>query len=399
MKKLWSKFLAPLVVVICLLSGCSAGMRSSVMHGLPLPSMGAQPQKIALLLPLQGQYAASAQAIRNGFLAAYYYDKQNNSSVPDVVVLDTSMQNVRSVYDQAVAQGANFVVGPLTKDQVSELASSSNLPVPTLALNSLDTNQAVPNNMYFFGLSPRDEAIQAAEKASQDGHHNAIVIAPATPWGQGVASAFTQRWQSLGGTVVGNLAFTHEQNLSTDIGNLLQVDKSVRSSQGFKKAIKDKVPLNQLHRQDFDMVFIVASPSQARLIRPLLKFYFAGNIAEYATSSVYSGRPSPMHDRDLDGIMFCDMPWTLDDNGQLSPNLAAIKSRIIALWPSSYQSYPKLYAMGIDAYNLVQNFNRLGSSSQSALPGATGNLYISGSHEISRQLPWARMQNGVPVLY
>lgn len=400
MKKLSAKLLIQLLVVTCcLLAGC-AGMRSSGTHGLPLPSMGlsgaSQPQKIALLLPLQGQFGASAQAIRNGFLAAYYNDKQNNAAVPDVVVLDTSMQDVRNVYEQAVSQGANFVVGPLTKEQVSELASSNNLPVPTLALNTLNTNQAVPNNMYFFSLSPRDEAIQAAEKARQDGHHNAIIIAPATPWGQGVANAFAQQWQSQGGSVVGNLAFTHEQNLSTDIGNLLQVDKSVRSSQGFKKAIKEKVPLNDLHRQDFDMVFVVASPAQARLIRPLLKFYFAGNVPVYATSSIYSGQPSPMHDRDLDGIMFCDMPWILNSS-QLSPNLAAIKSRIIALWPGSYQSYPKLYAMGIDAYNLVQNFNRLGNSPQSALPGATGNLYLSGSHEISRQLPWARMQDGVPV--
>lgn len=370
------------------------------MVGLPSPSTvpsGQPAQKIALLLPLQGQYGASAQAIRNGFLAAYYDDKQQGKNVPNVVVLDTSMQDVRTVYQQAIAQGADFVVGPLTKPQVGELASSGNLSVPTLALNTLDTNQSPPNNMYFFSLSPRQEAIQVAQKARQDGHHNAIIIAPATPWGQTTANAFAQSWQSMGGQVVGNLAFSREQNLADDMGNLLQVNKSVRSSKGFKKAMQDKIPLNQMRRQDFDMVFIVGSPSQARLIRPLLKFYFAGNIPVYATSSVYSGTPSPMHDRDLDGVMFSEMPWVLDATSQLPSNLGAIKSRIMSLWPSSYQTYPKLYAMGVDAYKLVQNFNRLSNSPSSGLAEATGTLYLGPGHDIDRQLQWARIENGVPV--
>ena len=83
------------------------------MVGLPSPSTvpsGQPAQKIALLLPLQGQYGASAQAIRNGFLAAYYDDKQQGKNVPNVVVLDTSMQDVRTVYQQAIAQGASIIV-------------------------------------------------------------------------------------------------------------------------------------------------------------------------------------------------------------------------------------------------------------------------------------------------
>lgn len=390
-----SKIITRLFLVIsCLLAGCSSVSQSGV--GLPSPGVSAaQPQHVALLLPLQGQFGPSGQAVRNGYLAAYFADKQQNPNVPTVSVVDTSNTNIRDAYSQAISNGANFIVGPLTKPEVQQLAAS-NITVPTLALNSLDNNQSVSGNIYFFSLSPRDEADQAAQKAWQDGHRQAIVIAPATPWGQNIANAFENRWKSQGGQIVDTLAFNSGKNLSSSIGNLLHVDKTIVSSQGFKKAMKDKVPLSQLHRQDFDVIFLVASPSQARLIRPLLKFYFVGSIPVYATSSIYTGTPSPNTDRDLDGIIFCDMPWVLP--GSLPSGIATIKSRIATLWPNSYSSYSKLYAMGVDAYQLTTHLGQLSGSPQSGLNEATGALYLGPQHQIYRQLQWAQMRNGVPVL-
>lgn len=384
------------LVISCLLAGCS----SVTQPGLGLPSPGitaAQPQHVALLLPLQGQYGASGQAVRNGYLAAYFADKQQNPNVPTVSVVDTSSTNIHDAYNQAINNGANFVVGPLTKPEVQQLASS-NVVVPTLALNSLDGNQSASGNIYFFSLSPRDEADQAAQKAWQNGYQRAIVIYPATPWGQNIANAFESRWQAQGGQVVDTLAFNSGRNLASSVGNLLHVDKSIVSSQGFKKAMKDKVPLTQLRRQDFDVIFLAASPSQARLIKPLLKFYFAGNIPVYATSSIYTGTPSPNNDRDLDGIIFCDMPWVLAGPSQLPSGIGMIKSRVATLWPNSYSNYSKLYAMGVDAYELTAHLNQLSGSPQGGLSEATGTLYLGPQHQIYRQLQWAQMRNGVPVL-
>lgn len=390
-------FTRVLVFVCCLVAGCS----SVKQPGTNLPAFGllngSQPQRVTLLLPLQGQYGASGQAIRNGFLAAYYNAKQQNPNVPSVNVVDTSSNNVRGMYEQAVGSGTNLVIGPLTKPEVQMLASSGNLQVPVLALNSVDA-QNPPNNMYFYSLSPRDEADQAAQKAMLDGLHRAIIIAPNNDWGQNIAGAFAARWQSQGGEIVDTLAFSTKQNLSSAIGNLLHVDKSIVSSQGFKKALKDKVPLDQLRRQDFDVIFLVASPQQARLIKPLLKFYFAGGIPVYATSSIYGGTPSPTNDRDLDGIIFCDMPWVLAGS-QLPADIGSIKARIASTWPnSSGGSYAKLYAMGVDAYQLSAHFNQLSGSPQGGLSEATGTLYLGPQHQINRQLQWAQIRNGIPVL-
>lgn len=383
------------VVISCLLAGCSSvGELGTGANNAALPSPQNQPQKVALLLPLQGQYASSAQAIRNGFMAAYYNQKQKNPNAPEVSVLDTSSQDVKSVYSQAISNGATFIVGPLTKNQVQELAGQNNLTVATLALNTLDS-QRPPNNMYLFSLSPHDETQQIAARARQDGHERAIIIAPATAWGQTVASSFAASWQQMHGQIADTYLFNKQQELSAGIGNLLHVDKEVVSSQGFKKVQEEGIPFDQLRRQDFDVVFLAASPQQARLIKPLLNFYFAGHVPVYATSTVYSGKPSPQNDRDLNGIMFCDMPWVLDNSSQLPANIGSLQSRVASLWPDSFNNYSKLYAMGIDSYFLISDLNGLRSGS---IDGATGDLSLDSSRQVHRKLQWAKIEDGVPVL-
>jgi outer membrane PBP1 activator LpoA protein len=384
-----------LIIFITLLVGCANMQPNNGSVGLPRPIVQ-QPQKVALLLPLQGQYSGSAQAIRNGFLAAYYHDKQRNPNIPSVTVLDTSGKDVRTVYQQAVNEGATFIVGPLTKPQVSEL-SQEKLSVPTLALNTLDGQQRVNNDLYFFSLSPRDEAEQVAQKAFQDGHHQIIIIAQGTPWGQSIANTFAQRWQELGGQIVDTLAFSSRQDLSESMRNLLKVEKKITTSKGFREAQENKVPLTDLRRQDFDSIFLVASPQQGRLIRPLLRFYFAGNVPVYATSSIYAGVPSPQFDNDLNGVIFADMPWVLDNQSQLPSGMGEVQASVMSLWPSSYNNYAKLYGFGVDAYNLVDDLNRLVSSPQQGISGVTGTLYLGPQHQIFRRMEWARMQSGTPA--
>lgn len=377
-------------IISCFLAACtSLSSAGGVSPNYSAGAMGgAAPQKIALLLPLQGSVAGSAQAIRNGFLAAYYTDKQNNANTPSVSVIDTS-SDVRSAYQQAVAQGASVIVGPLTKPQVQQLASMGNLPVPTLALNTIDTNNA-PNNLYFYGLSPRDEAAQAAQRAWQSGYRRALIMAPANAWGQGIANAFVQQWQSQGGQIADTLAYGSNQDLTLQMARFLHVSQ-IKS----KKPTKDTPPpTGPIRRDDMDVIFVVASPQQGRLIKPLLKFYYAGSVPVYATSSIYSGTPSPRFDRDLDGVIFGDMPWVLLSPGQLPGNLGMIHNRIETTWPSSFKNDPKLYALGVDAYRLAFNLNRMPNNP--GIPGATGKLYMGPQHIVLRGLTWAQIRGGVP---
>ncbi len=63
------------------------------------------------------------------------------------------------------------------------------------------------------------------------------------------------------------------------------------------------------------LIFMLATPRQARLINPQLSFYRASRLPVYATSQVYTGYPDSSLDTDLNNVAFCDMPWILDSNG------------------------------------------------------------------------------------
>ena len=355
-------------------------------------------KQVALLLPLTGPLGSKGTAIRNGFFAAYYADKKNNPNTPNVKVIDSTSGPISDIYQQAIAQGADFVVGPLTKDNVKKLSAMSQLPVRTLALNSLIQPTDNQPLLYQFGLSPIDEVSQVIHKAWQENHTRAIVITPNNSWGDGINQAFSQQWQQRGGVIVDSLRFSNLSNLSTQIRSLLNINLAQQRYQQLKNTVRSKLRFVPYRRQDVDMIFLAAQPNTARQIRPLLKYYYAGNVPVYALSTIYSGTANTRLDRDLNGIIFCDMPWVLNPYKMLSPSLLQIRGTIKQLWPHSYQSNIKLYALGVDAYRLVGSLTKLSLLPKFGISGATGRLYLDSNQHIYRRLLWAQMNNSQPTL-
>ena len=89
---------------------------------------------IALLLPLKSAlFVHAAEAVQAGFLTA----ASNSPSLPvRIYGFADESKDVTALYQAAVASGARAVVGPLTRNGVAALAASSNINVPTLALNN-----------------------------------------------------------------------------------------------------------------------------------------------------------------------------------------------------------------------------------------------------------------------
>ncbi len=330
------------------------------------------------MLPLHGRYAGPSQAIRNGFLAAHDADKKQRHVESQVNIIDTSGKNVVELYQRAVDQGANVIVGPLTKEEVQRVANLPEHSVPTLALNMPDT--ALPKSMRFyqFGLSPIDEYQAIAQKAYASGYRKAIILTPNTAWGKTAAITLNKQWQALGGRVVEQLAYaTSMQQLSHEIPHLLKVTQGEKPNQP------------STHRQDFEVILLAApSPTNAKEILSLLKYHYAHHIPVYATSSAYSGIPNPAQDQELNGLYFCDIPWI--STAQLSEPLASIKQHTKTLWSNHYHQFPRFYALGVDAYRLVSN-------ATGAQYGATGYLTVDRENKIHRQLRWFQIRNGLPV--
>ena len=341
------------------------------------------PKHIALLLPVSGPLSGPGRAIQDGFMAAF--DASSRRAFTDVRVYDTNTEKAVIRYQQAIEQGADYVVGPLSKADVSAVAAI-NHPVPTILLNDVDGH--VDGHAYQFGLSKANEARQVAAKARKNGLLRALIIAPASVWGDEVVNAFSSQWRATGGTVVDTLHYTAQDDVNTRIRQFLQVSDSEAREKHLKQILGAHIESTPTRRQDFDVIFLVAFPSKARQIMPMLKYYYAGDMPVYATSSVYAGHANPMQDRDLDGVIFCDMPWVFTHQmGQRN-------------WPEQYNSYNRLYALGLDAFALSNQLNQLILFPALGVSDQSGVLYLSSNQHIARILAFAQFHQGraMPII-
>jgi outer membrane PBP1 activator LpoA protein len=338
------------------------------------------PKNIALLLPLSGKFASLGNATRSGFMTAYYQESAKTGYQQNIAFYDTNNANLPSLYQEAVSKGAEIVIGPLTKEDVKLLSSSGNFTVPTIELNYTDQWGSLANNLYQFGLSPMDEAKQVADKAWETGHTRAIIIAPQSEWGESVAKALTSRWQSNGGTIVDSYYFGATANLSADIPKLLHINTKEDRSKTLDQT--DKTTLALQRRQDFDVVFLLAPPQTARQIVPLLKYYYIGKTPIYATSVVYSGAPQPQKDSDLNGVFFCEIPWTLNRSGYAVSDSAAGSNRLVAV--------------GRDAYFISSDLSRYAALPNFPMYGTTGAITLGPQKQFYRRLAWAQFHGGQP---
>ncbi len=350
-----------------------------------------QPGHLALLLPLSGGFAKAAEAVRDGFLAAYYQRAQSDYQ-PVIQIYDSGENpaEIAQVYARAVAAGAEFVVGPLSKEAVTALSQSPNLTVPVLALNYSDDAQSAPAHFFQFGLAPEDEARQVAERAWLEGHSHAVAIVPAGDWGARVLHAFETQWRQLGSSVVETQTYeANENDFSVPLRRLLNIDESENRARALRAALQTDLKFEPRRRQDVDFIFMAAFPRQARQIPSQLKFFYAGDLPIYATSHIYQGRPDLVKDRDLDGVSFTDIPWLLDDD--TSP----LRQAVEAAWPNA-GSLRRLQALGADAYQLIPYLDLLRGSSHEEFSGASGRLTVGNDNRVRRTPLWARFSKGEP---
>lgn len=335
-------------------------------------------QHIALLLPLTGQLSGPGNAILDGFMQAALA----TGNTPKIDTWNTDAADIEALYRDAVASGADYIIGPLEKKGAQKIASMKH-PVPTLLLNSTGT---VDKNLWNFGLSPVVEARQLAGKARTMGYSRALVIVPEGEWAADIASAFTEQFQHEGGIIVDSLQYNLRDNPDPAVKTLLDVKKSEARIAVMKKLLGRKLETVAARRQDFDMVFVLAWPQKGRQLIPLLRYYYAGDTAIFATSNIYAGNPNPLGDRDLDGVIFCDVP------GMLTADASPEATRN---WPEELNSYARLYALGQESWQLARQLRQL--MVLPAIAGAKSTLYLNPEQQIAHRMDFAKFVNGVPV--
>ncbi|MDC0221990.1 penicillin-binding protein activator [Gammaproteobacteria bacterium] len=347
-----------------------------------------RPRHIALILPLQ---EATGNAIQEGFLSAYYQSLSVSRDVPQISVFDsTGLTDINDTFDQAVASGADLIIGPLNKKLVNQISERIEIPVPTLALNYTDEDR-LAENLFQFGLAPEDEISQVINLAWEAGYRNAAVIMPDNLDYQRLEKFFSETWTNQGGQIVSSARFIGDSGYAEVIKRLMAID----SSEARAEKLLDLLPRLNMEftprrRSDIDFIFLVANPRQGRQLKPTLAFYFAGDIPVFSMPSVYDGQENQTGNRDLDGIIFTDAPWVLNPTHQL-------RDEVNTNLRQAQGPLQRLRAMGIDSFRLYPRLKQFSNNSISSVSGTTGVLTMSENRRIHRSLTTARFEDGIAV--
>ncbi|WP_229483688.1 penicillin-binding protein activator [Massilia horti] len=313
------------------------------------PGPAAMPQptpnhtiRIALLLPLKSStLAKAAEAVRDGFMAAWDHDR--DGFLIDVIATGDTPQEGLDAYARAAAE-ADIIVGPLTRSSIDLLAGSAVLIRPTIAL-SHSQGVALPRQMLAVGLSNESEADQVAQWAALE-HPNgrALVLAGPAVWQQRIAKAFEASWADLG---------RYSQRVDLPIENNT-VDKDALDQLGVRVGVDRP-----------ELLFAALDPNELRQVRSALVLV----IPSYGTSSINPGEPGTKVP-ELDGIRLVDLPWVvLHDN----PGVMAYPRRHAS---GQALDLDRMYALGIDAFRIARQVVQH-PNAPFTLDGVTGLLTIS----------------------
>ncbi|RCU49874.1 hypothetical protein DU002_09595 [Corallincola holothuriorum] len=358
------------------------------------------PKRIGVLLPLTGRFKSQGEAIRDGMVFGYL-----KTAMPDLTVTfyDTAAEGALQALEQAQLAASDFIIGPLLKGNVETLLSEATLTTPLLALNRIDG--AVDNaSLFFFPLAPEDEAVQAAQRMWNDGHRYPLLLLPKGGLGSRIAAAFEESWMQLVSSnqldpnddtkqSVEVRYYSDRKAMQKMVEQALGVNESQARIRHMKGLFGSKLEVEPRSRRDLDAVYLFSNPIETRLLKPFVDVTvspFADQLPIYASSRSHEKSLAQGQARELTGVMFSEIPLLLPASEEQSSTRDASK----ALWPQRSASEQRLFALGLDAYQLIGQLAQMRAFPGFSVEGMTGRLQVSEDGQIKRELNWAKMRNG-----
>ncbi len=360
-------------------------------------------KRIAVLLPLSGRLRNQAQQIKQGILAAYLASlaapNTDNNPSQSLYFIDTNKTQDDELTSQIAT--ADIIIGPLLKPTLDKVMQALLPHQQLLGLNRLDTPtldpsietviQATPSERYFFALSPEDEAQQIAQYMFTQQYQQPILIHASDRVATRMAKAFADTWQQLQTDAqLTELTFTDNKSMRRAISSALGVDQSRSRITTLERYLGQEMFSVTRNRRDIDAFVVFANAKQTELINPMIEASissFSTNITPvFASSRSYNHKLNQNSLRDLQNVIFTDMPWLIDEqtNGPLLAQYDAVFSE--ASTPQK-----RLFAFGYDAFALVGKITKLRLVNGLNLAGLTGILTINDKNQVTRALPRAKI--------
>ena len=346
-----------------------------------LPGVEA-PRDIALLLPFSGNLASLAEAIRDGFLAAYLQTqpqtRHDAGSTQTVRFYDTGALAAAEAYRRAIADGADVIVGPLAKAAVAELAM---LPPerPVVALNNLESVEAGHDyGTLQLALAPEDDATAIAAALADADVERVAVFVNAEPWSIRAQHRFEAESDAVEVVAIGALVDNAEATMVA--GDVLGVTASQTRHAALTELLATELAFVPRRRDDIDAIVAFVNGRQLMALKPALNFHFAADLPLYAPSQAVRG----VAWRRLEGLRVCTIPWLLHAEPWHRETDALATSR---------GPLASLFALGVDGFRVANQLDRMTMRGES-VAGSTGMLSVGENGRIRRQLAWGRVSNG-----
>lgn len=351
----------------------------------------AVPARVAVMLPETAGLKSASEAIRDGLVTAYL----GRPGFAELLFFPTSegSQSTIAAYFSALDAGAEQIIGPLRKEAVAELLGLPGLATPVLALNDLPGNYVPPagldGRISALSLSQEAEVAAIAANAASFGYQRAIVIAPESSWGERMAAAFEAEFLQDKRQIIAATRYLETENdHSATLERILLIDESKARAQRLENVLQMPLEFEPTRRDDVDVIFMAASPTQAKLLRPQLRFLDAGNVPVYATSRIYTGQPDPARNQDLDGVRFPTTPWQIRHAAtEQIPEFSSLRNGAMA----------PLFALGQDAWNMLAFLDLMRKDRDFVFPGQSGDYRVNAAGMLEREPAWAEFSLGRPV--
>ncbi len=346
-----------------------------------------KPQNIAVLLPLTGRRAAVAEPIRQGILASYMaaYDDQIT-----LHFFDTNL-GVEQAYQEAVAAGAEFVIGPLLPNAVEEMQALNEqglMTIPQLYLNQTET--FTPNNdQFYFALSPAQEASDAAQRLFDDGVSLPLLLVSNDSTGKRMAASFNEKWLALTEENAEIHYYDGGDQMKVTVQEALGVKDSQARIARMKELIGNTLEADFRSRRDIDAIYMISAAKDLVLLKPFLDVnfsVFADPVALYTTSRSRLSGNSTQSAQELNNLMISDIPWLMSSNAETT--------MVNTLWSQWNNGQKRLYIMGYDSLDLVNRLAQMRAFPGYQFNGRSGALSVDKDGVIERKLSWGKYQRG-----
>lgn len=292
-----------------------------------------QQPKMAFLLPVKGRFSAFSEALRQGA------DKALEQTGLSFSFYDTAEQSLAAAYREAVAGGANCVIGPLQKDNVQRMAALDP-QMPVLALNYLEEGERAPIGMFQMGLAPEDQALALVDLLEEAELESGVILSvDGVSWSERTLRLFQEIWQSHGGEILQIVRYREGvTDFSLPIKQLLSLDASEERQQRLARVLQRDIAFTPRRRGDVEFILLLADFHHARMLYPQLRFWRVGALPVYASAHVLPPLGQPP-ETDLDGLRLVLPAWLQDK------------------WQSSSRHYdPAGYFLGYSAAQLAARY-------------------------------------------